>query len=145
MAWAPNLENQFREAAEYVVRILDGAKPGDLPIRYPRARQDSAQGVHDQRLTVSATDAPRGIEIPTVQWVKVSAPLVGVMLAAIALPAGEGPFPAVLLLHGTHGFAPQYVRLGEELSRGGLLVVTACWFSGGSGEGSRFVPPIACP
>jgi ABC-type uncharacterized transport system substrate-binding protein len=35
MAWAPNLENQFREAAEYVARILDGAKPGDLPIRYP--------------------------------------------------------------------------------------------------------------
>ena len=24
MAWAPNLENQFREAAEYVARILDG-------------------------------------------------------------------------------------------------------------------------
>lgn len=35
MAWAPNLENQFREAAEYVARILEGAKPGDLPIRYP--------------------------------------------------------------------------------------------------------------
>ena len=34
MAWAPNLENQFRDAAEYVARILDGANPGDLPIRY---------------------------------------------------------------------------------------------------------------
>ncbi len=35
MAWAPDLGNQFREAAEYVARILDGANPGDLPIRYP--------------------------------------------------------------------------------------------------------------
>ncbi len=35
MAWAPNQEEQFREAARYVDRILKGASPGDLPIRYP--------------------------------------------------------------------------------------------------------------
>ena len=35
MAWAPDLEEQFRVAADYVDQILEGAKPGDLPIRYP--------------------------------------------------------------------------------------------------------------
>ena len=35
MAWAPDQEEQFREAARYVDRILRGAKPGDLPVRYP--------------------------------------------------------------------------------------------------------------
>ena len=35
MAWAPDLEEQYREAARYVDRILKGAKPGDLPARYP--------------------------------------------------------------------------------------------------------------
>ena len=35
MAWAPDLEEQFRIAARYVDQILRGAKPGDLPIRYP--------------------------------------------------------------------------------------------------------------
>jgi putative tryptophan/tyrosine transport system substrate-binding protein len=35
MAWAPDQEEQYREAARYVDRILRGAKPGDLPVRYP--------------------------------------------------------------------------------------------------------------
>jgi putative ABC transport system substrate-binding protein len=35
MSWAPKLEQQFREAAHYVSKILKGAKPGDLPVKYP--------------------------------------------------------------------------------------------------------------
>jgi putative tryptophan/tyrosine transport system substrate-binding protein len=35
MAWAPNQEEQYREAARYVDKILRGAKPGDLPVRRP--------------------------------------------------------------------------------------------------------------
>ena len=35
MAWAPNQEEQYRQAARYVNLILKGTKPGDLPIHYP--------------------------------------------------------------------------------------------------------------
>jgi putative tryptophan/tyrosine transport system substrate-binding protein len=35
MAWAPNQEEQYREAARYVDKILKGARPGDLAVRYP--------------------------------------------------------------------------------------------------------------
>ena len=35
MAWAPDLIEQYREAARFVDAILKGAKPGDLPIRQP--------------------------------------------------------------------------------------------------------------
>ncbi len=35
MSWAPKLEEQYRMAARYSAKILAGANPGDLPIRYP--------------------------------------------------------------------------------------------------------------
>jgi len=36
MSWAPNQEEQYREAARYVDKILRGAKPGELPVHFPR-------------------------------------------------------------------------------------------------------------
>jgi ABC-type uncharacterized transport system substrate-binding protein len=35
MSWAPNLENQYRMAAQYMDKILKGANAGDLPIAFP--------------------------------------------------------------------------------------------------------------
>jgi dienelactone hydrolase len=79
------------------------------------------------------------------------------MLAAVARPSGAGPFPVVLVLHGTHGFARQYVQLAQDLARAGFLAVAGCWFSGaanpnnprstpGSEAGANAVsPPIPCP
>lgn len=52
------------------------------------------------------------------------------MLAAVARPLGAGPFPVVVVLYGTHGFARQYIELAQDLARGGVLAVAGCWFSG---------------
>ena len=95
---------------------------------------------------VTATDAPAGTEALPVKWVSVAVPDLGVMRAAIARPSGTGPFPAVLVLHGTHGFARQYVEWANDLARGGFIAVAGCWFSGGGGAGANDVtPPIPCP
>src|SRR5687768_2299743 len=72
---------------------------------------------------VSATDAPTGTETLPVTWVTVAVPNLGVMRAAVARPSGTGPFPAVLILHGTHGFARQYVEWANDLARGGFIAV----------------------
>lgn len=95
---------------------------------------------------VSVTAAPAGTETVPVTWISVAVPDLGVMRAAVARPSGTGPFPAVLILHGTHGFARQYVEWANALSRGGVIAVAACWFSGGAGAGMNEVtPPIQCP
>ena len=90
-------------------------------------------------------DPPPGAEALAVQWVQLAVPGLGVVLAAVARPGGAGPFPAVVLLHGTHGFAHEYVRLAQDLAGGGVLAVAACWFRGSAGSGARFVTSIGCP
>lgn len=122
---------------------------GTLVALVAPAWQDLTQTTRDglgKPPVVSAAAAPAGTETLAVQWVKVTAPDLGVMLAAVARPPGAGPFPTILVLHGTHGFAQQYVQLAQDLARGGFLAVAACWFSGGGGPGSSVVtPPIPCP
>lgn len=83
-----------------------------------------------------------GTESLAVQWVKIAAPSLGVMLAAVARPADAGPFPTIVLLHGSHGFAQEYVRLAQDLATGGdVVAVAACWFGGNAGNGARFITP----
>jgi carboxymethylenebutenolidase len=108
---------------------------------------------------VLATEAPAGAETFDVQWFRVAVPDRGTVLAAVARPSGRGPFPVVVVLHGTHGFAPEYVQLTQDLARGGFLAVSGCWFSGAENpnnpRGARestatasvhaVSPPIPCP
>jgi dienelactone hydrolase len=94
---------------------------------------------------LSETVAPEGAEDLSVKWMQVWAPARGNMLLAVAKPPGEGPFPTVLLLHGTHGFAREYVQLAQSLAREGMLAVAACWFARGEGSGVEFIKPIDCP
>lgn len=48
----------------------------------------------------------------------------------VAMPTGEGPHPAILILHGTEGFTPLQPELADAFARAGFVAVAACWFSG---------------
>lgn len=63
----------------------------------------------------------------------------------IARPKAKGPRPAVVILHGTHGFADEYVELAQELASQRIIGIAVCWFAPGQGKGMRFVTPRACP
>src|SRR5688572_19588475 len=76
-------------------------------------------------------EPPAGAADMAVRWMQVRVPDLGVMVLAIARPSGEGPFPTVIVLHGSHGFAREYVQLARALAKEGVLGVAACWFSGG--------------
>jgi dienelactone hydrolase len=102
----------------------------------------------DQRTSpvIAESAPPAGTEALAVKWKTVTVPNLGVMVIGVARPSGKGPFPTVLVLHGTHGLAQEYVRLAQALARQGRLAVVACWFAGGGGPGARYVPPInGCP
>jgi dienelactone hydrolase len=95
---------------------------------------------------VTTIDAPTGTETLPVKWISVAVADLGVMRAGVATPPGTGPFPVVVVLHGTHGFAREYVEWVNDLARAGFLAVAPCWFSGGGGAGAHAVSePIPCP
>ncbi|HKS56316.1 MAG TPA: dienelactone hydrolase family protein [Steroidobacteraceae bacterium] len=89
-------------------------------------------------------EPPAGTADLGVRWMQVKVADLGVMPIAIAQPLGKGPFPTVIILHGSHGFAREYVQLARGFAQQGVLAVAPCWFSGGGGAGSRFITPISC-
>jgi dienelactone hydrolase len=89
--------------------------------------------------------APAGAESFAVEWRAVHPPGLGTILMAVARPAGQGPFPAVIILHGSHGFAREYVQLAKDLSQDGVVGVAVCWFAPGEGPGMSVISPLACP
>lgn len=104
----------------------------------PIVREDTAR---------EAVQPPEGAEtLAGVDWLQIPVPTGGTLSAAVARPMGAGPHPVLIILHGTHGFAREYVALARDLAReAGVVAVSACWFAGRRGAGVQFVTPIECP
>ena len=99
------------------------------------------------RVAVVPGPPPPGADsVEGVQWVRAAAPTGGVLTAAVARPPGRGPHPVLVILHGTHGFAREYVALARDLARvAGLVAVAPCWFAGRRGASVAVVAPVECP
>jgi dienelactone hydrolase len=99
---------------------------------------------HPVLATVGPANASSRSLDDSVEWMRVITDS-GVLLAAVARPTGSGPFPALIILHGTHGFAAEYVQLAREIAQNGVVSVAVCWFQGRRGAGASFITPIECP
>lgn len=80
-------------------------------------------------LRTSAAEAPFP-DVPGAQWVKIDGPDGRKFLTAILRPQGTGPFPVVVVLHGSNGLTKAYLSVAEDVVRAGFLVVFGCWLAG---------------
>jgi len=78
----------------------------------------------------TATQAPSGVASSSAEWIAVVAPNGKTILANVIRPAGTGPFPVIVLLHGQSGFSTEFLDLGEEIAGAGNVVLVGCWFAG---------------
>jgi len=107
----------------------------------------SRASTRESGATLPMAAAPIGAGTSTgVDWARIALPGGGALSAAVARPVGAGPHPVLVILHGTHGFAREYVGLARDLAReAGVVAIAACWFAGRRGAGVELVTPIECP
>lgn len=97
--------------------------------------------------TMTPASAPSGSEALGASWYNVAAPNGRLMLTAVFDPRSDPsrPSPAIVLLHGSHGFAQEYVVLAQQLAQQtGYVTAAGCWFAGAHQDASD-ITPIPCP
>src|SRR5687768_8434192 len=116
-------------------------------------------GTLASRTAVATAAAPAGALVPATPpsgteglgaaWYTVATPEGRTLLVAIydTRSSPAQPVPAIVVLHGTHGFARQYVEIAHDLSvQTGYVVAAGCWFDGvGQDVDTAEITPIRCP
>jgi dienelactone hydrolase len=66
--------------------------------------------------------------------------------AIVFRPAGAGPFPIVVVLHGSEGVHQGYVQWAPNFARAGYITVLGCWFGTSQGQyACQAVPGLQAP
>jgi len=71
--------------------------------------------------------APAELSAQDAQWIKVNTSSGHKLFAAVFRPQGTGPFPVVVVLHGSAGLQPAQLSLAEQIARAGFVAVAGCW------------------
>jgi dienelactone hydrolase len=88
-------------------------------------------------ITWSPTAAPKGVHVPGAEWLKIvgaGGTSANVQFAAVFRPKGPGPFPLVVLFHGSNGLTDGLVSIAAQLTAGSFIVVVGCWLFSGPGS-----------
>ncbi len=102
----------------------------------------------------SSMPAPADAGVAGAEWIAIPMPGGRTSRAAVFRPAGAGPFPVVLVWHGTEGFKTKHVQLAADLAPAGVVAVATCWYAGnyeGPTSGPQAQPPttaldgVTCP
>lgn len=71
--------------------------------------------------------APAELNAARAQWIKIDTSSGHKLLAAVFRPQGPGPFPIVVVLHGSAGLQSSQLALAEDIARAGLIALVGCW------------------
>ena len=85
---------------------------------------------------------PVGVEYEGANWIKIQAPRDRTILAVYFIPEGEGPFPVVVILHGTMGLREIHVQLAQDYAGNGFIAVAGSWFGGHYKYAGGKKPPV---
>src|ERR1700674_3158846 len=80
-------------------------------------------------LTVMDTTPPPGVNVPGAHWIKIvgaGGVSTNEQIAAVFRPAGPGPFPLVVELHGALGLKDVDVEFAAQLAAAGLITIARC-------------------
>lgn len=112
-------------------------RPGPLP--RPDFQRPTEPRPFESRPAAPAAGGQR-IEVPVADG--------HVLVASVARPPGAGPFPVVVVLHGSEGFRPHYLTIAQRFADAGYLTLAGAWFAGShaaGGRGPSFQDAIPCP
>jgi dienelactone hydrolase len=104
----------------------------------------AARPARSARIAWRPTDPPENGDVAGAEWLEIDVPVPSSqdrrIPAAVFRPAGDGPFPVVVYLHGSSGLSTGMLRWAPRLSEAGFLVLAGCYVLT-----LRAANRIACP
>ncbi len=83
-------------------------------------------------VVVSVLATPVGLQAQSGwQWVDIEGAQGAKLRAVVFRPAGTGPFPIVVYLHGINGLEEDDLVLGPKFAQEGFITIVGCWFGQG--------------